>query len=70
MACAAGARAVGITRTMPMRDRNLLLGIPRRDPIHHLVIGHAESPWMEIARQAADAVAIAVALVLLASIPL
>jgi hypothetical protein len=53
-----------------MRDLDLTAQIPRNDPARNLIVGHAESGWMDEARKWADVLAMAVVVVLAASMTL
>ena len=53
-----------------MRDLDLTAQIPRNDPIHQLLVGHAESAWMDEARRWADVLLMAAVIVVAASMTL
>ena len=53
-----------------MRDLDLIAATPRRDPIRHLIVGHAESGWYDEARKWADALLMTAIVVLAASMTL
>jgi hypothetical protein len=53
-----------------MRDLDLIAQMPRRDPIRHLIVGHAESAWMDECRRWADVLLMAAVLVAAASMTL
>ena len=53
-----------------MTDTDLLAQIPRRDPVHHLIVGHAESPWMRELRAWSDVLLMTAVLVAAASMTL